>query len=163
MIYVLAVDIQPEFVRGFEGKAVYSRLLDFISRAHIMGYTVIAPVYQNKSNPNMNRLVGWNEMQQIRNLEFKPDYIYLHSGYSIREYPEFNPNDFVIVVGFDTDACVLSACFDLFNLGVNFTIIEDGCFSSGGRDMHNAGCKVMKRQFGKAFDAVTKLREVNYG
>lgn len=162
MIYVLAVDIQREFVKGFEGKAVYERLMDFISRAHLMDYTIIAPVYQNKNNPNMNRLVGWNEMKKIQAIEFKADYVYLHSGYSIKEYPDFNPRDFVIVVGFDTDACVLSACFDLFNLGVNFTIIEDGCFSSGGRDMHKAGCKIMKRQFGKAFDDFTKLEDVNY-
>ena len=158
MEYVLAVDVQREFAKGFEGKAVYNKCIEFLRKASIH-YTVIAPIYQNKTNPNMHRLVGWNEMTQIEALDFRPDYFYVHSGYSIKEYPAFNPNDIVYVIGADTDACVLSACFDLFNLGVNFRIIVDGCWSSGGRAMHAAGLKVMERQFRKAVDKDTKLED----
>lgn len=161
MNYLLVVDLQTEFAKGFEGKAVYERCLDFIQRAHPM-YTIVAPIYINKTNPNMHRLVSWNEMKDIKPLEFHADYIYAHSGYSIKEYPAFNHGDHVDVIGFDTDACVLSACFDLFNLGVDFRILVNGCWSSGGRGMHNAALKIMDRQFGRAVDRVTRLEDL-YG
>lgn len=161
MEYLLAVDVQREFVKGSVGKRVYDRVIDFLHKMTPY-YTVVAPVYQNKTNPNMNRLLGWNEMQGIMPLDFKPEYFYLHSGYSIKEYLNFQPRDTVDVIGFDTDACVLSACFDLFNAGVNFRILADGCWSSGGKELHQAALKIMERQFGKALDLNTTLEEVIY-
>ena len=159
MEYLLVVDVQPEFVKDRKGKVVYERLLDFISKAHLR-FNVIAPAYINKDNPNMKRLVDWEEMESIVNLEFKYDSIIFHSGYSIDKWPRFESNDVVYVVGFDTDACVLSHCFDLFNKGVNFKIIADGCWSSGGRAMHDIGLDVMHRQFRKALDTRTKLEDL---
>lgn len=159
MEYLFCVDVQPEFAKDRKGKDTYNRLLKFIQKVSPF-YTVIAPVYLNKTNPNMHRLVGWNEMKEISNLEFRYDYLYYHSGYSITEYPKFQPGDKVVIVGFDTDACVLSTCFDLFNLGVNFKILVDGCWSSGGKYAHKAGLTVMQRQFKRAVDVTTKLEDL---
>ena len=158
MDYLFFVDVQPEFAKDSYGKKVYQRLLKFEQKM-LPYFTVIAPVYKNKTNPNMHRLLQWSEMQDIANLQFKAHYVYEHSGYAIREYPKFRPNDKVVIVGFDTDACVLATCFDLFDLGVNFQILADGCWSSGGRSMHKYGLAVMRRQFGRALDTTTKLED----
>lgn len=149
MEYLLAVDIQKEFAKDAQGKKIYKRCLDFI-RQSANQYRIVAPVYQNKDNPNMGRLLKWREMRDVEPLEFMPDFAITHSGYAIKEYPTFLYSDMVHVIGFDTDACVLSACFDLFNLGVQFDIYSDMVWSSGGKKMHEAGLLVMKRQFGAA-------------
>ena len=162
MNYLLCVDVQKEFVKDKKGKEVYERLLKLISKAHLE-YTVIAPIYVNLDNINMIRLMQWEEMKTIENVEFRYDLMSFHSGYSIKKYPQFGPKDKVFVVGFDTDACVLSACFDLFNNNVNFSIIADGCWSSGGKKMHEAGLKIMRRQFRKALDTHTKLEQLVKG
>lgn len=155
MEYILAVDLQPEFVKDREGKKVYDKCLDFLKREGSF-YTVIAPVYQNKTNPNMGRLLNWREMREITPIEFSPDFAVIHSGYSIKDYPTFARDDIIHVIGFDTDACVLSACFDLFNLGACFDIWTDMCWSSGGKKLHEAGLTIMRRQFGAAVSQSTR-------
>lgn len=149
---LLVVDLQPEFARGFRGKRVYNDCLNYVKNHRADYDWVLACVYQNNKNPNMHRLLSWTDMKEIMPIEFSPNYVYMHSGYSIGEYPEFSREDHIDVIGFDTDACVLSACFDLFNIGADFSILGRLCYSSGGQDMHEAGLKVMKRQFGKALD-----------
>lgn len=149
MEYILAVDIQKEFVKDRQGEKIYKKCIEFL-KAEGAYFTVVAPIYINKKNPNMGRLLDWREMREIEPLEFTPDFTVAHSGYAIEEYPSFCPGDKVHVIGFDTDACVLSACFDLFNKGVDFDIWLDMVWSSGGKKMHEAGLTVMERQFGRA-------------
>ena len=60
----------------------------------------------------------------------------------------------------DTDACVLSTCFDLFNMDTNFRILANGCWSSGGVEMHEHGLAVMRRQFNRALDTDTLLDDI---
>lgn len=157
MNYLLAVDVQKEFAKGMAGKAAYNRMLNYIKKAQLTYDAVYAAIYQNTGNKNMIRLVHWDEMHQVDSLEFRPDEFWTHGGYSILKYPWFTQNDMVTVIGFDTDACVLSTCFDLFNNDINFRVIADGCFSSGGKAMHRCGLEIMDRQFKNAVDYTTKL------
>lgn len=157
MNYLLAVDVQKEFAKGMAGRAAYAKMLNYIQGAHLTYDAIYAAVYQNKDNKNMIRLVHWDEMHTVEGLEFRPDEFWMHSGYSIMKYPWFSSEDTVTVIGFDTDACVLSTCFDLFNNDINFRIIADGCYSSGGKAMHKHGLEIMYRQFRNAVDFTTKL------
>lgn len=152
MKYLLVVDLQKEFVKDRKGKAVYDRCLQFISDSQKDYDVVIAAVYRNDidGNVNMERLLEWSECKNIAPIEFVPNSSYVHSGYSIREYPYVTKYDSFDIIGFDTDACVLSAAFDVFNMGCNMRILSDLCWSSGGKKMHDAGITIMKRQFGKA-------------
>lgn len=54
------------------------------------------------------------------------------------------------IVGCDTEACVLSTCYDLWNNNIKFRVLKDLCHSSGGTDFHEAALKVMQRSFGAA-------------
>lgn len=53
------------------------------------------------------------------------------------------------VVGCDTEACVLSTCYDMWNYGIKFRVLKDLCTSSGGQECHDAAITIMKRSFGK--------------
>lgn len=50
-----------------------------------------------------------------------------------------------VVMGFDTDACVLSTAFALWDRGMPVALAERGCASSGGQSMHEAGLSVARR------------------
>lgn len=153
VLYV--IDLQREFVKDVKGKFVYDACLKYIEDCRYLYDKVVAAVYKNTYNVNMVRYVGWEEMQQnVSDIEFRPDEAYFHSGYVIQQKP-FDRFDKVDVLGFDTDACVLNACFELFNANVQFRILSEFCWSSGGEQMHKAGLLVMKRQFGKALSTTT--------
>ncbi len=154
---LFVVDLQDEFVKDGKGKKVYAADLEYINNMRSRYDAVYAAVYINKQNINMVRMVGWNEMQKkVRPMRFTPDDFWTHDGYAIQTYP-FQRTDKVDIIGFDTDACVLNACFDLFNRNVNFRILVNGCWSSGGADMHKAGLAIMRRQFRNAVDEITKI------
>ena len=152
MRYLLVIDLQPEFVKDAKGKKVYQQCLEYIRSNKDKYHGTIAAIYENVpgDNPNMDRLLNWNDCKDVVPLEFVANAAYTHSGYSIKEYPKVTQQDTIDIIGFDTDACVLSAAFDVFNLGCNMRILSDLCWSSGGAKMHKAGLMVMERQFGKA-------------
>ena len=152
MRYLLVIDLQKEFVKDSKGKKIYQQCLEYIAANKDKYNLVIAALYENntRDNPNMDRLLNWNECKSVFPIEFIANAAYTHAGYSIKEYPNVSQLDTIDIIGFDTDACVLSAAFDVFNLGCNMRILSDLCWSSGGAKMHKAGLMVMERQFGKA-------------
>lgn len=150
MKILLVVDLQKEFVKDLKGKQVYVKGLDYIAQHRDEYSYVLAAVYKNEVNSNIQRFVDWSECRDIQSLEFIPDKIVYHSGYSISEYPNVTRVDQIDLFGLDTDACVLSAAFHVFDMGCGMRILSDLCWSSGGKKMHEAGLMCMKRQFGKA-------------
>lgn len=157
--YLFAVDVQREFVQGSNGLRVYNKCIDFINNAKAMGYDkVIALYYHYDENfNNMKRLKGWTPTEESSRLEFSFDDILFHSSYSADIYYDVGKNDRVDIIGFDTDACVLSTAFDIFNRDCNMRVLANLCWSSGGRDMHYAALQIMQRQFGNGLDMFTDV------
>lgn len=56
--------------------------------------------------------------------------------------------DTIYLCGLETDACVLSTAFDLFDFGIVPTILIDCCASARGESYHMAAKKIMERSFG---------------
>ena len=54
----------------------------------------------------------------------------------------------VNICGLDTDACVMAACFSLWDAGIQPIVHTEYCQSSGGTEMHRAALSMMYRQFG---------------
>lgn len=164
MAILLVVDLQREFVKSDKCMEVYKRCVNYINTCrHLYAHGVYAAVYKNTDSRNMLMLTRWEEMQEIKKLDFKPDKMFAHSGYSAvprMKLPEHTPID---VIGLDTDACVLAHCFDLFDLDLHFRVIMDGVYSSGGEELHQAGLLCMKRQFNRAIDEATKLDDIIAG
>lgn len=150
--FLFVVDLQPEFAKGMKGNKIYKRAVNYIY-SHRDDYACIyAAVYHQDpiAFTNMQRKIGWNECTTVAPIEFPYDRIFYHSGYSISEYPNFTKDDVVDIIGFDTDACVLSACFHLFDLDCDLNILSDYIYSSGGETMHKCGLAIMERQFRKS-------------
>ena len=160
MAILLVIDLQREFVKDQVGLEVYKRCVQYINTCGHLYSQILAPIYRNGELRNMHMLTHWDEMQEIKKLDFKPNKLYLHSGYSAISDMKIPANTQVDVIGFDTDACVLSHCFDLFNHDIPFKVLVDGCWSSGGAEMHEAGLKCMQRQFNRAVDTVSKLEDI---
>ena len=161
MAILLAVDLQREFATDEKGIEVYKRCVEYINTCrHLYTHGVWAAVYQNGESRNMHLLTRWSDMQKIRKMDFKPDKMFLHSGYSAVDKMTFPDHVPIDVIGLDTDACVLAHCFAMFDRDIRFRVIVDGVYSSGGKDMHEAGLACMKRQFNKAVDEVTRLDEI---
>lgn len=150
MKILLAVDVQPEFAKDSKGKELYDKLISYLNQPDKPYDKVIAFVYSNSGNKNMRRLVHWDEMEETKDLAFDPDAFHFHAGYCPVSMPKFSEEDEVDIIGFDTDACVMSTAFYLFNDDVMFHVLEDCVYSSGGEEMHELGLKLMRRQFGDA-------------
>ena len=134
MRILLVVDLQKEFAV----EPYYSKVIDFI-KTHKSDYNkVIATRFINtKDSPFVNKL-GFNDAMKRHDLDIPYDEL----------FGKHMKTDDVYVVGCDTDACILSMCFEMFRLNVNFKVLSEYCYSSGGEEYHNAALKIMKRNFG---------------
>lgn len=158
--YLLALDVQREFIKDRTAEKIYKKCLDYIAGARDAGYTaVIAAVYKQSSNfYNMNRMLDWNDVKEPMTLDFVPDAMFYHCGYAIKEYPSVTPLDRIDIFGFDSDGVVLAAAFNIFDIGCDFRILANFCWSSAGRKIHESALKIMELQFGKALDLETDIR-----
>ncbi len=149
MKYLVAVDIQPAFVTMPVGVKIYERCLNYIETHRADYDKIIAVLYENDgSNPNMERLTHYSECKTSQKAQFTADKIVKHAGYFNFNLLHFKPEDTVDIIGFDTDACVLSTAFNVFDMGCKFRVLKDLCWSSGGKIMHLTGLAVMERNFG---------------
>ena len=149
--FLVVVDLQKEFAKNIKGRKIYQKAVNYVYNNKDNYSYVFAAIYKQEPREfvNMHRKLNYRECEIIEPIEFPYDQLYYHSGYSIDEYPNFGKGDVVDVIGFDTDACVLAACFDLFNKDCDLRILTKYIYSSGGDSMHNHGLAIMKRQFGK--------------
>ena len=53
--------------------------------------------------------------------------------------------DRAVVMGFDTDACVIATAFALWDRGLATAIDPRGCASSGGTALHHAALRIARR------------------
>jgi nicotinamidase-related amidase len=54
----------------------------------------------------------------------------------------------VVLVGIDTDMCVLKVAMDLFDIGIRPVVMADCCASTAGLQAHLAGLAVLARNIG---------------
>lgn len=65
----------------------------------------------------------------------------------LNDYEEVNE---VYICGLYTDACVFATAIGLFDNLIAPIVLEDYCFSTGGRQYHEAGLKCLERTIGKS-------------
>lgn len=53
------------------------------------------------------------------------------------------------IVGCDTDACVLATCYALWDNNIDFRVLKELCYSSGGAALHRAALAIIERSFGQ--------------
>ena len=104
---------------------------------------VIATQFINPDNSAFRRALDYNDMGRgdpgtnlDERVEARADHVVAKYGYGI---------DSALVVGFDTDACVLATAYSLFDAGIVPVIDSRGCASSGVADVHEAALKIAAR------------------
>lgn len=146
---LLVVDLQT----SFKLEPYYSKLLGYI-KEHRNEYDVVAAtIFHNTEDSQFVRLCNYQGAMFLDSLDFKSDMVIEKSTCGIGErwckyFDKLLAE--VTVIGCDTDACVLSTCYDLFNNNNRFRVLTDYCYSTGGKDYHDAGVAIMKRNFGRA-------------
>ena len=154
---LFAVDVQPEFALGEKGCTLYKKLVKLIENKNKRYDRVVLSMYVNKDNTNMQTKVHYFELQHPELHLPKDLETHWHSGYCPLTMPKFGKDEHVDVVGFDTDACVLATAYHLFDNDIDFSILVDGVYSSGGDAMHSHGLAIMFRQFGEVVNIETTI------
>lgn len=145
MNILLAIDVQKEFSNN-DGN--YERIVNFINNAKEYD-KIVATRYLNTLGSNFVKYLNYTKcIDGVYDLEFNPDLIIDKYGYGLKDYSIFSKENHYDLIGLNTDACVLKISFDLFDLGYDFNILTDYCYSSSGLDAHLRGIEVMKSVFG---------------
>ncbi len=146
---LLVIDLQP----AFKVEPYYTKLLNFIEENRNNYSKIIATRFVNNSDSIFARKLGYRDCEKAEELDFKADYIIeKNARYSIKEgaIKELLFNRDINVIGADADACVLSTCFSLWNNDINFHILKDYIYSSGGDKYLEQAISIMSRNFGEA-------------
>lgn len=150
---LLIIDMQAGFMRqGCEDLVPkIARLAGFFPENAIFQLR-----YRNYPGSAFARFLDWQECTDSQESALLPEmekiggHIYDHWGYL--PPPELvqalKPLAQVGICGVDTDACVMAACFALWDAEIRPWILADYCFSSGGKPLHQAALDLMRRQFG---------------
>jgi isochorismate hydrolase len=116
----------------------------------------IQTIFCNKKESLWRSVLGWSDSSVLVDPEDCLDTIPIirKRGYGISEtglLQRFKKNDIkrVILAGMDTDACVLAAAFNLWDVGIQPILYEPGSASSGGAGTHEMALVLWERQFGK--------------
>lgn len=141
MRILLAVDVQQEFNNDDK---VYNKILEYIKNAKASGEydAVYATVCKNKRDGSYVRYSDWNDLLDgVKPLEFEADKVYYKTVYGLQreEYMEMGKDNQYTVIGYNTGACVLKVCLDLFDLEYDFRVLKDYCYSSDGAAAHYRG------------------------
>ncbi len=146
---LLVVDLQPTF----KVEPYYTKLLNFIEKNRDNYSKIIATRFVNNPDSIFVRKLGYKDCEKAEELDFKADYIIeKNAHYDIRSgtIKELLSNKNIDVMGADADACVLSTCFSLWNNDINFHILKDYIYSSGGDKYLEQAISIMSRNFGEA-------------
>ena len=144
---LLVIDLQP----AFKIEPYYSKILDYIAQNKNKYSEIVATRYFNKPGTAIHDKLGYEGAMKKENLKFEYDYLIDKSEYSV-DYgilkEKFEGCD-VDIVGCDTDACILATCYTMFKHKIDFKILSEYCYSSGGKTYHINSLEIIKRNFGK--------------
>lgn len=160
---LIIVDVQKGFTKKFTVEKI-PVIEDLLSRRAFD--TVIATKYWNTPDSNISRLMGWKDLCTEEEQELVPeivpyvDYVTEKNIYSgvtpelislLKELGNGKLPEYVFLLGFDTECCLLSTAADLFEMGVRPLVLTEYCGSHDGPKYHNAGVIALEHLIGPDF------------
>lgn len=118
---------------------------------------VYALVQINPPLGPFRELLGWDGCSEIGdNILLQPiadlnPQVFEKTGYGAKTplpTDDLSQFDEVVVVGADTDACVLATALALFDAGVKVVVETSLCITSGGEELQHAALRILTRQLG---------------
>ena len=161
---LLAIDLQPQFK---DNAGQYEKCISFIS-SHTKDFYIVASAFANKPGSMYEKHLGWTGCRDVdmSMLEF-PFHDYVEkSGYSLNEHNKFISSEHMwkriaagrqhtglpamryYLMGCDADACVMATAFSLWDMGLDFVILEDYIYTTAEEFSKSDILKIMKRNFG---------------
>ena len=149
---LLVIDAQEEFASETQ-----LNLIRAYVRYNCGEYNrIFRTLFKNKEDSNFFSILNWDKCTNPK----ADSTVYAHEtfmkgtyGLPSRLIDKLKHYDHVDIIGCDIDACVLAACFQLFDAGIKFTIKTDLCFSSAdkvGNSHRLSAIRIMRSCFGKA-------------
>jgi nicotinamidase-related amidase len=157
---LLVVDVQKGFVQSAEIRAIIPRINHLIERWSTQQWPIVYSRYINLENSNWERLRDWHEMKMEPATELADDltvvqpYIFKKSTYAAWSNEvaavcfSHHVQD-VVIVGVDTNECVLATALAVFDSGLVPWVVQDCCASNGGAKTHRAALDLLGPLLGK--------------
>lgn len=153
---LLIVDMQDGFINDYTVKCL-PRIQELLSSK--LFDVIIATRFVNNSCTPVYRNIGWKEMitsgtNLVNSIEAGVNYVinkdtYL-SGAELDLIIREHKVDRVVIVGVDTDVCVLMHAGHLFDCGHRVAVDVSGCASTGGARADEAAVTVLRRIVGNS-------------
>lgn len=155
---LLVVDVQNGFINEFT-RHIPARIVELIERERHS--PVLFTRFVNVEGSPFRRILDWDDCAEPPDTEIarevapfaeehrifsKPGYAGLPDG--LAEYLRREKYERIVVVGIDTDMCVLKVAMDLFDLNIEPLVYVDCCASTAGLQAHLAGLAVLARNIG---------------
>lgn len=124
------------------------------------GWPIVCSRFINLPGSNWERLRDWHEMQgepatlladELRDVT---PYVFKKSTYSawsdeISSVCRAHDASDVVLLGIDTNECVLATGLAVFDAGYTPWVVEDACASSGGRGPHEMALTLLRALLGE--------------
>jgi nicotinamidase-related amidase len=155
---LLIVDVQVGFINDFTHH-IPQRV------AHLIEQNQYSPLlftrFINAPDGPYDRFLDWHSCNSEPETDIvpelrpfaQPDLIFSKSGLcgmpdELTDYLRKQSIERILIVGIDTDMCVLKIAMDLFDIGIEPIVFTDCCASTAGLQAHLAGLAVLSRNIG---------------
>lgn len=148
MRILLAIDIQRQFDDKSEE---FQKIVNFCNN-HREEYDAIVPTLFVNENRLFEDKLHWNGCKMIKRedclVKPKNSKIIFKSGYALSNLKFLQRDDHVDVIGCDSDACVLAICFQLWDAGMDFSVLSNFIYTTLKKYGNETSLSIMKRNFG---------------
>ena len=165
---LLVVDVQKCFLNKYTGH-IPGRIARLIDGG---GFErVLFTRFVNAKEGPYHRFLDWHECEGPPGTDLAPelapwvapDRVFTKPGYTglpaaLTERLRADQPERIVLVGIDTDMCVLKVAMDVFDLGIRPVVLMDCCASTAGLQAHLAGLAVLSRNIG-----AEQLRDAGLG
>lgn len=157
---LLVVDVQTGFVVNEATRAIVPKINELIDSWHERQWPVVFSKFINTATSPWVRLMGWQNLTQPKETDLYPE---LRTGYGeVYEKTTYSAwsdeiaqkciaagVQTVVLVGIDTDQCVLATAIGIFDAGLRPLIVSDCCATSAEATFHDAGLLLLERLVGE--------------
>lgn len=155
---LLVVDVQQGFMNQYT-TPVLDPINKLVKHWEGKGWPVVCSRFVNLPGSNWRRLRNWHELTSepetllAKNIDINTPYIFKKSTYSAWSHEvsavclsEQVSN--IVLVGVDTNECVLATAMAIFEDGFTPWVVADACASGGGPEVHETAVTMLKNLIG---------------
>lgn len=148
---VLIVDVQPEFIDS--DHPINLRIRDFVENSD---EPAIATVFENHAKSSWEEQLDWRRLieEQSNTHKWVSDQskrTFARSSYDATCNTELEQYlqdyDTVLIVGAETDACILATAYGVFSSGLRPIVLKDLCWTED-TELHSYTVDILERNIG---------------